>query len=196
MPLVRHPGGCRIGVVIVMQLFPADQNAPRNDIRACICRVEVAVPAKMADAVDHATRPERNPDHLDGIYRDADDTKQRNVDHAQQAYAEARVLRIEVPLDPVVRRAVSEFAQRFFILCFGTVKFSTAEQNLPDAVRLRAMRILSGLALRVMLAVYCRPVTCHHTRRQPQPEAETMADGRMQLERAMRLTAVKGRRLR
>jgi hypothetical protein len=63
-------------------------------------------------------------------------------------------------------------------------------------VRLRAMRILSGLALRVMLAVYCRPVTCHHTRRQPQPEAETMADGRMQLERAMRLTAVKGRRLR
>ena len=110
--------------------------------------------------------------------------------HHHDADAENRVARVDVALHPVVRRAVTELAHRFFVLRFGAIEFRAFEQHLPDAARLRAVRIFFGFALRVVLAVNRGPLAGQHAGGHPQPEAEEMTGDGMQLQRAVRLAAV------
>nr|GFB59509.1 hypothetical protein [Tanacetum cinerariifolium] len=58
-------------------LFAADQDAPRHQIGRGIAALEVAIADRMTQTVDHASRPDRNPHHLDGPDGDADDAEQR-----------------------------------------------------------------------------------------------------------------------
>jgi hypothetical protein len=140
--------------------------------------------------VDHTSCPERNPHHLHGPDGQTDNAEQRDVQHHHQAHAEDRVLGVDVAFHPVVRRAVTELAHRFFILGFGTVQFRAFEQHLPDAARLRTVRIFFGLALGVVLTMDRGPLAGQHASGHPQPEAEKMTDDRMQLQRAVRLAAM------
>jgi hypothetical protein len=52
------------------------------------------------------------------------------------------------------------------------------------------VRIVLGLALRVVLAMDRDPLLRHHAGRQPEPEAEEVRRDRMQLERPVRLRPV------
>ena len=80
--------------------------------------------------------------------------------------------------------------ERLAVLRFVAVELGALEQHRPNAARLRAVRILVGFDLGVMLTMDGDPLLRHHPGRQPEPESEEMRDGRMQLQRAMRLTTV------
>ncbi len=93
-------------------------------------------------------------------------------------------------LDPVIRRMVA-----VFFACCGTaalfpVELGALEQHLADAVNLRAVGVVGRLGGGVVLAVNGHPFASDHAGAQPQPQAEGMADGRMQRQGAMGLVAV------
>src|SRR6185295_7926517 len=119
------------------------------------------------------------------------DPEQHNVGHADQRQSEEVQLRVDIALEPVVGRAMAVAYDRLPIAALPDVQEHSAPQNTMDAQHLRAVRILRGLALGMMLAMDRDPLFRHHARRQPQPEPEEMTHGRMQLERAMRLVAMK-----
>ena len=67
---------------------------------------------------------------------------------------------------------------------------NTPPEDLVDALDLRAVGVLCGLALGVVLAMDGRPLLGDHAGGQPQPEAEEMRHHWVQIDRAMRLTAM------
>src|SRR4051812_6051885 len=93
-------------------------------------------------------------------------------------------------LEPVIRRALTILVERFLVLGFSAVKLRALPENGLYAARLRAVGVVWGLYLGVMLAVDADPLFRDHARGEPQPETEEMADGGVQVERAMRLRPV------
>ena len=88
---------------------------------------------------------------------------------------------IDMALHPVGRGEVPVVFERLLVGGFLTVEFRTLPHHLADAEHLGAVRILRGLAFRVMLAMHGDPFARHHTGGHPQPEAEEMADHGMQV---------------
>jgi hypothetical protein len=80
---------------------------------------------------------------------------------------------------PVVGRAVAVLVEGFLFSAFVTIKLRTFEQDFADAENHRAVRIVDGLALGVMLAVDGGPGLGGHTGGAPQPEAKKMTDDGM-----------------
>jgi hypothetical protein len=70
------------------------------------------------------------------------------------------------------------------------VEDDTGPEDAIDAEDARAVRIVFGLALGVVLAMDRGPLLRDHAGREPQPEAEEVADDRMQVQGAVRLAAV------
>jgi hypothetical protein len=85
---------------------------------------------------------------------------------------------------------VAELAQRFLVLGLGAIELAAVQQHGLDAARLRAVRIVDGLALGVVLAVDRHPLLGHHAGGEPEPEAEEVRGNRVQVERAVRLRPV------
>ncbi len=137
-----------------------------------------------------ARRGHRNPDHLHRPDRGADRPEQQQVDDQHQPDAFPRVAGVEVALDPVVRRALAVLGQRFLVLGLGAIELRALPEDGLDAARLRAVRVVGRLDLGVVLAVDRDPLLGHHAGREPQPEAEEVADGRGEVERTVRLGAV------
>src|SRR3982750_3781462 len=97
---------------------------------------------------------------------------------------------VNVAFKPVVRRALTEALQRFFVAAFHLVEVSAFPHYFLNAKNLRAMRIFFRFATRMMLAMDGRPLLRFHARRQPKPEPEEVTDNGMQVERAVRRMAV------
>ncbi len=64
-------------MVIVVQLLTADQDAPGHQVGGRIAALEVAITQRVAQAVDHAGGPQRNPEHLHGPDAQTDDAEQQ-----------------------------------------------------------------------------------------------------------------------
>ena len=190
VPAVRQARGARVSVVVVVQLFPADQYAPRHDVGACVCCFEFAVAPVVPEAVDHARGQERDPRHLHGPDGEADEAEQREVEEEQKYDGELVVPRVEVALEPVIGRPLTVPVERLLVTRFLAVELGAFPQDLVDADDLRAVRIFLGLDLGVVLAVDRGPLLGHHPGGEPQPETEEVAGDRMQVERAVRLAAV------
>jgi hypothetical protein len=133
-------------------------------------------------------------DHLHEPDDGASDAEEQEIGKEHDADADETVAAVEAPLDPVIRRAVTIGRDRLAVQRLAPVEPGTAEQHAENPHLLRAVRIVLGLALRVMLAVNRRPLAGDHARGQPEPEPEEMADRRMQAESAMRLVAVQENR--
>ncbi|MPN12772.1 hypothetical protein SDC9_160092 [bioreactor metagenome] len=183
-------------MVVVVQFLAADHDAPGHQIGRCVHRFKVAVAPVVAHAVDHASGPERNPQHLHGPDREADAAKQQHVEDQHQAHTLPRKARIDVALHPVVGRAVAELLERVFVLRLGAIQLRAAPHHRVQAARLRAVRIVFGLALGVVLAVDGHPLLGLHAGADPQPEAEEMRGNRAQIQRAVRLRTVQKNRHR
>ena len=177
-------------MVVVVQLLAAHDQPPRHQVGRGVGRLEIAVAAPVAEAVDDTGGPERDPRHLQRPDRDADHAEQAKADQRQQGRPRGRPARVEMAFDPVVGRADAVGRQVARIRGCLLVKIHAAPQDRTDAVHLRAVRVLGGLAFRVMLAVHGDPLPGHHARRQPAPETEDMRDGRMEIDAAVRLAAV------
>ena len=179
-----------VRVVIVVELLAADQDADRDDVGRRVVRRVVAVAPVVTDAVDDAGGPERDPRHLHRPDRRADRPEQREVDREHEADPLPRVARVDVALEPVVRRPVAVALDRLRVARLGAVELGAAPDDRLDSAGHRAVRIVLGLDLRVVLAVDRRPLLRDHPGREPQPEPEEVRDRRMQIERAVRLAPV------
>jgi hypothetical protein len=78
-------------VVVVVELFAPDQDAPRDDVAARVRRLKGAITPEMANAIDHACREERDPQHLHGPDRRADEAEEHEIDDQHERDAENRV---------------------------------------------------------------------------------------------------------
>jgi hypothetical protein len=148
----------------------------------------------VAEAVDHARGPERNPRHLDRPQRDADEAEQREADEQIQRRAQRGVRRVEVALDPVVRAALAVLLDRLAIGARFLVQLDALPEHGLDALDLRAVRIFLGLDLGVVLAVDRRPFLGDHRGRKPRPETEGVRQHRVEVHRAMRLRTMQVQR--
>src|SRR5688572_12072286 len=190
-PFVRELRGGAICVMVVVELLAADQHAERPDVARRVLRLEVAVTPVVADTVDDAGGPERNPDHLDCVDRKAGQAEQQQIDEEHDQHAQMSVLaRVYMALDPVVGCASAVDLQRLLVPGLGLIEPDAAEQHSPDSVELRAVRVFLGFATRMVLAVDRDPLARDHAGRQPEPEPEEVADDGMQREPAVGLMAV------
>src|SRR5690242_20134687 len=94
-------------MVIVVQLFAADEDAPGHDVRARVGDVVAAVAEVVTDAVDHSRGPEWNP----GDLRQPDEcpwngAECHDIGEQHQQDAGHGVARVDVTLHPIVRRAM------------------------------------------------------------------------------------------
>src|SRR4030095_1406453 len=92
----------RIGMVIVVQLLAADDDAPRRNVARGVRALEVAITPVVADAIDHTRREERYPRHLHSPYGETDGAEQHDVDDRHQRDAAALEAHVNVPLHPIV----------------------------------------------------------------------------------------------
>src|SRR6202521_1458247 len=150
----------------------------------------MAITPVVTDAIHDAGRRNRDPHHLYGPDRQADRPKQRDVDNQHQTDTVPGKARIDVALDPVLGRTATIPFERFEILRLVAVKLGAFPEDLLDATRLRAVRIFVGFNLSVVLAVDGDPLLGHHARGEPQPEAEKVADCRMEIEAPMGLASM------
>ena len=195
VPLVGQPGRARKRVVIVVQLFAADQDAPGKHVGAGIRHRPTAITEEVADAVDHASRPERDPGDLrDQDQHAGDDAEQNHVDHPGEGQAKQHIPGIQVVFEPIVGGAVAVALHGLGLVRFLHIQEHAAPQHPVDAEHLRAVRVIRCFTLGVVLAVDRDPLAGCHAGGHPEPEAEEMAHYRVQVEGAMRLAAVQKHR--
>src|SRR6185503_18582776 len=90
-----------------MELFAADQDSDGPDVARRVLSFEVSIAPIVADSVDDARSPERDPDHLDGVDRDSRQAEQQQVDDRRQQQTGIAVPAVQVPLEPVIGRATA-----------------------------------------------------------------------------------------
>ena len=139
----------------------------------------------MTQAVDDAGRRHGDPQHLHRPHGDADGTEQNHVESENDVVALTGVPCVDIALQPVVRRAVTVALESLRVTHANAIELGALEQQLADAVDLRAVRIFLGLDLGVVLAMHRDPLPGHLARGQPQPHAEKVRDDGMQIQGAM-----------
>lgn len=186
LPLLhRELGGVGVGVVVVVQLFTADEDAPGHQVGGGVAAFEVAVADGVAEAVDDAGGPDGDPHHLHGPDGHAGGAEQRQVDDRHQGHAADGVARVDVAFEPVIRAVLAVDAQGLLVAGLFAVEFRAAPQHGGQALVHGAVGIVHGFALGVVLAVDGRPLTGVHGGGHPQPEPEEVLEGRVEFEGSM-----------
>ncbi len=85
--LDRELGRGGVGVVVVVQLFTANDDAPDGHIGRRILRLKIAVTGPVAQAIDDAGGHDRNPEHLHRPDGHADQAEKGQVDDHHQGHA-------------------------------------------------------------------------------------------------------------
>src|SRR5258707_4247144 len=159
-----------MAVLFVVHPLPADDDAPGNVVRTRFLGRPVAVSPEVADAVDDTRRPERDPSDLrNEDQRARNDAEQHDVGGAHQSDAEYREAGVDVALEPVVGRPVAIAGHRVAVVGFFYVQEHAGPEHAIDPDLLRTVRIFSGFAFGVVLAVNRSPLLRYHARRHPQP---------------------------
>src|SRR4029077_4513172 len=103
------------------------------DVGARVFGAPAAVAPEVADSVDHAGRPERNPDDLRHQHDNAGyESEEHDVDDAHQRKAQHWKARIEIALDPVVRCAVTVAFHRLPVVGFLDIKKHARPEHTVD----------------------------------------------------------------
>jgi hypothetical protein len=182
--------------MVVVQFLTTDPEGPRDQVARGIGAFEIAVAGPVADAIDEARGPERDPHHLQGPDRRTDDAEQRDADQQHQGRPPIRVRTVDVVLDPVIGRAAAVLLHVLLRLAGVAVQRDAVPEHLLDAVDHRAVRIFLGLDLGVVLAMHRHPLTGDHPGGQPTPETEEVRQHRMEIHAAMGLAAMQVQRHR
>ena len=188
--LDRELGRRGVGVVVVVQLFPANQDAPGREIGAGVLRLEVAVAPVVAHAVDHPGCPERNPDHLHRPHGSACSAEQGQIQNQHQAHTLPAKAAVHVALHPVIGGAMAKFLEGFGVFGLSTVQLGAAPHHGIQPTGLRAVWVVRRFALGVVLAVNGHPFLGLHARAHPEPETEEMRRNGVQLQRPVGLCTV------
>jgi hypothetical protein len=186
LPLLhRQLGAVGVGMVVVVQLLAADQDAPGHQVGGGVAALEVAVADGMAEAVDHARRPHRNPHHLHRPHGHAEHAEQGQVDDCHEDDAAHREAAVDVALEPVIGAVLAVDAQGLLVLRLFLVQLGTFAQHGAQALDHRAVRVVDGLAFGVVLAVDGGPLAGVLTGADPQPETEEVLERRVQFQSAV-----------
>ena len=161
-------------MVVVMQLFPTDDDAPWHQIGTGVWRFKVAIPPKVPRTVDDAGSCHRDPHHLNSPHSQAQSTKQGQVDDQHDRDALPRKTGVDVSFNPVVWRAVPITVQGVLVFRFFAIQLSARQQNSFDTVHMGAVGVFCLLALRMVFAVDSGPLFGHLTGSEPQPQTEEM----------------------
>ena len=177
-------------MVVVVQLFTGNDDAPRGNIGAGVWRLKVTVAPEVRSPIDDAGRRNRRPCHLHGPYRQAGHAKQCQVEDHHQTYALPRVTGVDIAFNPIVRGAVAEARHGIQVFGFSTIQLSPLQQHGFDAVNVGAVGVICLLTFGVVLAVNGGPFLSHLARRQPQPKTEEVRSNGVQIQGTVRLVAV------
>ena len=180
--LDRQLGRRGVGVVVVVQFFTADQDAPRRHVGAGIHRFKVAVAPVVAQAIDDARSGDGNPGHLHSPNGDTNRTEQRHVDDEHQPHALPGKTGVQVALDPVVGCAVAVAGQGVEVFALCAVQLGAFGQHFFDAKHHGAVGVAFVLAFGVVLAVHRSPFFGDLARGQPQPKTEKVRRNCVQLQ--------------
>jgi hypothetical protein len=97
---------------------------------------------------------------------------------------------VDVPLERVFGGAAAVAIEHRLVLRRLAIELDAAPQQGVDAVGLRTVRILLGLAGGMVLTMDGDPLAGDHAGGQPQPQAEEVAYGRVQFHGTVRLGTV------
>src|SRR4030095_2343892 len=135
----------------------------------------------MSDAIDDAGRHDRDPHHLDRPDGYAERAEQHGIDDQHQTATLQGKARGEIALDPVLWRAMTKFFDGFGIFRLVAIELGALPEDFLDPARLRTVRICVGFDVGMVLTMNGDPFLRHHARRNPQPEAEEVANRWMEI---------------
>lgn len=78
-------------MVIIVQLFTANQYPKRGNVAGIVGALKVAITHPVANAIHYTGGPERNPDHLHSPDPNTMHTKQRQVNDCHERNAQHSV---------------------------------------------------------------------------------------------------------
>ena len=185
-PFLRELRGIGVGVMVVVQFLAADDDAPRQHVGAGVRGFVVAVAPEVADAIDHARRQHRNPEHLHRPDRQADETEQEDVDASENEHTGGGKAGVQVALHPVVGAAGAVALDRGAVSGRRPVGLRAFPENRAQALPLRTVGVVVGFGVGVVLAVHGHPFPGDHARGDPRTEAEAVLQRRVQVQRPMR----------
>ena len=188
-PLDGELGGARIGVMVVVELLPADKDPPRHEVRGGVRGLEVAVAGVVAHPVDDPGREERDPRHLDGPDGEPDWPEEEEVDGEQDDDARVAAVGIDAALEPVVGGAVA-VAVHHLLRMGEPIDLHPFEEDLGQPQDHRAVGVLLGLGVRVVHAVDRGPPLGVHPGGEPEPEAEHVGESGMDVDGPVRRVPV------
>src|SRR5690348_4745733 len=188
-------GALRIGVMVVVELLAAEPDGDGGDVPALVLHVEVAIAERVADAIDDAGRPERDPDHLHAPHERSDEeAEQPDVDAEHQQDADPVERREQMPLEPVGGRALAVFLEHARLAHGLAVVERALEQDLAQSLDHRAVRVALAIGERVVLAMAGDPFLGDDGRGEPEPEAHRRRRNSVESDAAMGLRPMKKER--
>src|SRR5690606_17468531 len=113
VPFGGELGRGAIGMVIVVQFFTTNNDAPGRNIGAGIGTGIVAITPGMANTVDDTGSPEGNPGHLHGPDSQTQYTEQCQINAQHDQDAQQAVTAVYIALKPVIGSAMTETLERF-----------------------------------------------------------------------------------
>src|SRR5690625_2388176 len=97
-PFIGELGGSPMSMVVVMQFFTTDDDAPGHNIGTGIGAGKVTIANRVANAIHHARGPKWDPGHLYRPHGDANGPKQGQVNHQHNANAQEIMTTINIAL--------------------------------------------------------------------------------------------------
>ena len=154
-------------MVIVMQLFAANQDAPGRNIGGSVTAFEIAVADSVAKAIDHARSKHGDPHHLYGPHGDAQRAEQGEVYQCHKGYATDLEAAVDIALDPVIRAVLAVDAQGVFVFGLFHIKLCALAQYGRQSFVNGAVGIFWRLAFGMVFTVNSGPFTGVHAGGEP-----------------------------
>ena len=176
-------------MVVVVKLLAPDEDPPRHEVRGGVRGLEVPVAGVVAHPVDDPGREERDPGHLDGPDGEPEGPEEEEVDGEQDDDAGVAAVGVDASLEPVVGGAVA-VALHHLLGMGEPIDLHPFEEDLGQPQDDRAVGVLLGLRVRVVHPVDRGPPLGVHPGGEPQPEAERVAEGGVDVDGPVRRVPV------
>src|SRR5215831_16494887 len=149
---------------------------------------EIAISPPVAETVDHTGREKRNPRHLNQPHHKSPHTEEEKIRDEGEGRSKQAEWLVDATFDDVVRGALSVLFDEGLIVSRGVIERGAVEHDAPDPVDDRAVRILVGIDVSVMVTVHRHPLARWHRSPHPEPESHEVLHYRVEGDTAMRLT--------
>src|SRR5689334_450560 len=194
-PLGGESRRLRIRMVVVMKLFTTQPNSDWSDVSALVLDLEIPIAQGVADAVHDAGSPEGDPEHLNAPNEWPDEeSEQVDVDGEHDENAEPVEPTEDMPLEPVVRRALAVLLEDARLANRLPIVESALQENVPEPLEQRAVWVTFAIREGVVLPVACDPLFRDNGRGEPQPEAHGKGSDVVQPHAAVRLRSMEEER--